>query len=62
MSNRINMRNYDDFMKRLDEETDEFIAEMEEQTHKRTQKLKNTIKDNMVKRIKKEKFDSGGPQ
>lgn len=56
MSNRINMRNYDDFMKQLDEETNEFIAEMEEKVRKRTKKVKNIIRDSMVKRIKREKF------
>lgn len=58
MSNHTNMRNYDDFMKQLDEETDELIAEMEEQVRKRTKKLKNTIKKDMTRRIKREKFRS----
>lgn len=56
MTNRINMRNYTEFMKKLDEETDAFIAEMEEKARKKMGNVKKTIHKDMAKKIKKENF------
>ncbi len=56
MTNRINMRNYENFMKELDEETDEFIAEMEEKARKKMGNVKKTIQEDMTKSIKKQNF------
>lgn len=56
MTNRISMRNYAKFMKKLDEETDAFIAEMEEKAQEKMNNVKKTIHKDMAKKIKKENF------
>lgn len=56
MTNRINMRNYAEFMKELDEEADEFIAEMEEKARKKMGQIKDTIQESMTQKIRKENF------